>query len=102
MCWIQGTQASQLTKPADVPVRLKLGKHLQVFVRENNVEQALRLFKNKMQREGAFREMKRRKVYEKPPKRKTRQKSGNHPPCARGSAQTGSSRGTHFNSPTPG
>jgi small subunit ribosomal protein S21 len=34
-----------------------IGKHLQVFVRDNNVDQALRVLKKKMQREGVFREM---------------------------------------------
>src|SRR5207248_9731966 len=53
----------------------KIGKHLQVFVRENNVEQALRVLKKKMQREGMFREMKRRRAYEKPSERKTREKA---------------------------
>ena len=32
---------------------------LQVFVRDNDVDQALRVLKKKMQREGVFREMKR-------------------------------------------
>ena len=41
-----------------------IGKHLQVFVRDNNVEQALKALKRKMQREGIFREMRRRKAYE--------------------------------------
>jgi small subunit ribosomal protein S21 len=40
---------------------------LQVFVRDNNVDQALRVLKKKMQREGVFREMKRRKAYENRP-----------------------------------
>ncbi len=53
----------------------KIGKHLQVFVRDNNVEQALKVLKRKMQREGVFREMKRRKAYEKPSERKTREKA---------------------------
>jgi small subunit ribosomal protein S21 len=53
----------------------KIGKHVQVFVRENNVDQALRILKKKMQREGIFREMKRRKAYEKPSERKTREKA---------------------------
>jgi small subunit ribosomal protein S21 len=53
----------------------KIGKHLQVFVRENNVDQALRILKKKMQREGIFRELKRRKAYEKPSERKTREKA---------------------------
>ena len=48
---------------------------MQVLVRDNNVEQALRVLKKKMQREGVFREMKRRKAYEKPSERKTREKS---------------------------
>jgi small subunit ribosomal protein S21 len=48
---------------------------LQVIVRDNNVEQALRVLKKKMQREGVFREMKRRRSYEKPSEKKTREKS---------------------------
>ena len=48
---------------------------MQVFVRENNVDQALRVLKKKMQREGVFREMKRRKAYEKPSERRTREKA---------------------------
>jgi small subunit ribosomal protein S21 len=52
-----------------------IGKNLQVFVRDNNVDQALKVLKKKMQREGVFREMKRRKAYEKPSERKTREKA---------------------------
>ena len=52
-----------------------IGKHLQVFVRDNNVDQALRALKKKMQREGVFREMKRRKAYEKPSERRNREKA---------------------------
>jgi small subunit ribosomal protein S21 len=48
---------------------------LQVFVRDNNVDQALKVLKKKMQREGIFRELKRRKAYEKPSERKTREKA---------------------------
>ena len=48
---------------------------MQVFVRDNNVDQALKVLKMKMQREGVFREMKRRKAYEKPSERKTREKA---------------------------
>ena len=46
-----------------------------VNVRDNNVDQALRALKKKMQREGIFREMKLRKSYEKPSERKAREKS---------------------------
>lgn len=48
---------------------------MQVFVRDNNVEQALRVLKKKMQREGVFREMRKRRSYEKPSERKNREKS---------------------------
>jgi small subunit ribosomal protein S21 len=48
---------------------------MQVLVRDNNVDQALRVLKKKMQREGIFREMKQRKSYEKPSERKVREKS---------------------------
>jgi len=52
-----------------------IGKHLQVFVRDNNVDQAHRVLKKKMQREGVFREIRRRKAYEKPSERKNREKT---------------------------
>lgn len=48
---------------------------MQVLVRDNNIDQALRVLKKKMQREGVFREMKQRRSYEKPSKKKTREKS---------------------------
>jgi small subunit ribosomal protein S21 len=48
---------------------------LQVFVRDNNVDQALRVLKKKMQREGVFREMRRRRFYEKPSEQAAREKS---------------------------
>ena len=46
---------------------------MQVLVRDNNIDQALRVLKKKMQREGVFREMKQRKSYEKPSERKNRE-----------------------------
>ena len=48
---------------------------MQVLVRDNNVDQALRVLKKKMQREGVFREMKRRRFFEKPSDRATREKA---------------------------
>jgi small subunit ribosomal protein S21 len=48
---------------------------VQVFVRDNDVEQALRVLKKRMQREGVFREMRRRRFYEKPSDRITRKKA---------------------------
>ncbi|QSY98332.1 30S ribosomal protein S21 (plasmid) [Rhizobium bangladeshense] len=47
----------------------------QVLVRDNNVDQALRALKKKMQREGLFREMKERRAYEKPSERRVREKA---------------------------
>jgi small subunit ribosomal protein S21 len=48
---------------------------LQVFVRDNNIDQALRALKRKMQRDGMFREMKRRRFYEKPSDKATRERA---------------------------
>ena len=48
---------------------------MQVLVRDNNVDQALKVLKKKMQREGVFREMKQRRFYEKPSVRATREKA---------------------------
>ena len=48
---------------------------MQVTVRDNNVDQALKALKKKMQREGIFREMKLRRSYEKPSERKAREKA---------------------------
>ncbi|MDF0695987.1 30S ribosomal protein S21 [Rhizobium sp. MC63] len=48
---------------------------MQVLVRDNNVDQALRALKKKMQREGLFREMKERRSYEKPSERRVREKA---------------------------
>lgn len=48
---------------------------MQILVRDNNVEQALRVLKKKMQREGVFREMKARRSYEKPSEKRAREKA---------------------------
>jgi len=48
---------------------------VQVHVRDNNVDQALRALKKKMQREGIFREMKLRRHYEKPSERRARERA---------------------------
>src|SRR5690606_22278706 len=51
------------------------GHRLQVLVRDNNVDQALKALKKKMQREGIFREMKLRNYFEKPSEKKAREKA---------------------------
>ncbi|MBB3383709.1 30S ribosomal protein S21 (plasmid) [Rhizobium sp. WW22] len=48
---------------------------MQVIVRDNNVEQAIRALKKKMQREGLFREMKEHRAYEKPSERRVRERA---------------------------
>ncbi len=48
---------------------------MQVLVRDNNVDQALKVLKKKKQREGVFREMKLRGHYEKPSEKKVREKA---------------------------
>ena len=48
---------------------------VQIFVRDNNVDQALKALKKKMQREGTFREMKRHVAYEKPSEKRARQQA---------------------------
>ncbi len=48
---------------------------MQVTVRDNNVEQAMRALKKKLQREGVFREMKLKDHYEKPSLKKAREKA---------------------------
>ncbi len=48
---------------------------MQVTVRDNNVDQALKALKKTMQREGIFRKMKLRRSYEKPSERRAREKA---------------------------
>ncbi len=48
---------------------------MEVIVRDNNVDQALRVLKKKMQREGIFREMKLRRHFEKPSEKRAREKA---------------------------
>ena len=48
---------------------------MQVFVKDNDVNTALRVLKKKMQREGTFRELKRRRSYEKPSERRIREEA---------------------------
>jgi len=64
----------------NAPFRQPLGndgviRPVQVLVRDNNVDQALKALKKKMQREGVFREMKLRRSYEKPSERRARERA---------------------------
>jgi small subunit ribosomal protein S21 len=51
------------------------GFFMQIIVRDNNVDQALRALKKKLQREGVYREMKMRRHYEKPSEKRAREKA---------------------------
>ena len=48
---------------------------MQVIVRDNNIDQALKVLKKRMQREGIFREMKLKAHYEKPSEKKARERA---------------------------
>ena len=50
---------------------------VEVSVKDNNIEGALRILKKKMQREGVFKEMKMRSYFEKPSQKKLREKAEN-------------------------
>jgi small subunit ribosomal protein S21 len=58
-----------------VVISLGVGTIVEVQVRDNNVDQALRALKKKMQREGLYREMRMRRHYEKPSERRAREKA---------------------------
>ena len=75
--FLNGVPVHRTKRPAGH--RVVCGKEIegavQVLVRDNNVDQALRVLKKKMQREGVFREMKLRRNYEKPSERRAREKA---------------------------
>lgn len=50
-------------------------RQMEVTVRDNNVDQALRALKKKLQREGVYREMKMRRFYEKPSEKRAREQA---------------------------
>jgi small subunit ribosomal protein S21 len=68
---LAGRQA--INRPINCPIEEE--RRVQVLVRDNNVDQALKALKKKMQREGIFREMKLRGHYEKPSEKKAREKA---------------------------
>ena len=65
---------------------------MQVSVRDNNVDQALRALKKKLQREGVFREMKLRQHFEKPSEKKAREKAEAISPGPQAGAQESPTR----------
>ncbi len=63
---------SAVTAANDTIDSLRL-KSMLITVRDNNVDQALRALKKKLQREGVYREMKLRRHYEKPSEKRARE-----------------------------
>jgi small subunit ribosomal protein S21 len=72
-----GSEAHEAQRPVLCWFRKARGRRVlvQIFVRDNNVDQALKALKKKMQREGTFREMKRRNHYEKPSEKRARERA---------------------------
>jgi small subunit ribosomal protein S21 len=67
-----GQDPSDITRASQKRVQ---EPHLQIIVRDNNIDQALKALKKKMQREGIFREMKLRGHYEKPSEKRARERA---------------------------
>src|SRR5205823_6605222 len=75
-CFGSGASATRgCLWPHPAPNNDREERRVQVLVRDNNVDQALKALKKKMQREGIFREMKLRGHYEKPSEKKAREKA---------------------------
>jgi len=67
--------AGRMRKSASATGSITWDDGVQVLVRDNNVDQALKALKKKMQREGIFREMKLRGHYEKPSEKRAREQA---------------------------
>ena len=63
------------TRCAGSGPQVEVLKFMQIMVRDNNVDQALRALKKKLQREGVYREMKLRRHFEKPSEKRAREKA---------------------------
>jgi small subunit ribosomal protein S21 len=70
-----GGQAKTLLLSSRPSTEAPKGQPLQIIVRDNNIDQALKALKKKMQREGIFREMKLRGHYEKPSEKRARERA---------------------------
>jgi small subunit ribosomal protein S21 len=81
---------SFFASPSDHTYPTGDGLTVEVSVRDNDVDQALRALKKKMQREGIFREMKMRRSYEKPSERP--RKGGSDPPRPQAGTQASGTR----------
>jgi small subunit ribosomal protein S21 len=71
----RGGQAKPLLLSSPTLKKRAKEQSLQIIVRDNNIDQALKALKKKMQREGIFREMKLRGHYEKPSEKRARERA---------------------------
>jgi small subunit ribosomal protein S21 len=74
-CFLQSFCGFFACKPIRLRQKFGVWIFMQIIVRENNVDQALRALKKKLQREGVYREMKMRRHYEKPSEKRAREKA---------------------------
>jgi small subunit ribosomal protein S21 len=72
---VAGRAAKRSFSPDGQTIQECDGFFMQIIVRDNNVEQALRALKKKLQREGVYREMKLRRHYEKPSEKRARERA---------------------------
>src|SRR6188474_3053766 len=73
--WLQLVYPAPITRALPVRNCKRWLRFMQIIVRDNNVEQALRALKKKLQREGVYREMKLRRHYVKPSEKRAREKA---------------------------
>ena len=71
----EGESPSRKANEGASPLAKGMGSSVHIIVRDNNVDQALRALKKKMQREGIFREMKLRRSFEKPSEKRARERA---------------------------
>jgi len=75
MAWLNGLASLSAAHISSSDHRIQGTFGMQIIVRDNNVDQALRALKKKLQREGVHREMKLRRHYEKPSERRARERA---------------------------
>ena len=75
LCYLRAARRAVFGLRTKNQAAIQKERCVQVLVRDNNVDQALKALKKKMQREGIFREMKLRGHYEKPSEKKAREKA---------------------------
>jgi small subunit ribosomal protein S21 len=75
LTWISAAAVGLNNAAPLATFREEENRPMEVIVRDNNMDRALRVLKKLMQREGIFREMKLRRAYEKPSERRVRERA---------------------------